>query len=89
MDSYENPAPAPPFVTYQYGYGGDIMADNINYVSKPTMQIELCTFKKDLASEKLLEDAFKSASLTYRKTEARIPGQKTYQVIYEIQLIGG
>lgn len=84
-----NPAPPPPFITYQFAYDGDMIADNHNYVEIGNYQIELYTVIKDLAREKLVQDKLKELRIPYRKTEARIESEKLRQVIYEIQLIGG
>jgi hypothetical protein len=85
----EHPAPAPPFITYQFAYSGDLMADNYNYVDISNFQIELYTAKKDLVREKLVQDKLKELNLPYYKMEAWLADEKLRQVIYEIQLIGG
>lgn len=85
----ENPAPPPPFITYQFAYSSDLMADNHNYVDIGNFQIELYTLKKDLAVEKLIQDKLKELRLPYNKTEAWLDEEKLCQVIYEVQLIGG
>ncbi|WP_419877728.1 hypothetical protein [Brevibacillus centrosporus] len=84
-----DPAPPPPFITYQFSYSSDLMADNHNYVSIENFQIELYTVKKDLASEKLVQDKLKELQVPYRKTAAWLDDEKLWQIIYEVQLIGG
>jgi len=79
---------APPFITYQFAYSGDLMADNHNYLEISNFQVELYTVKKDLASEKKVQDALKVAELPYSKTETWIDEEKMFQILYEIQLIG-
>lgn len=79
---------SPPFITYQFAYSSDVMADNQNYVEVSNFQIELYTDKKDLAAEKKVQDKLKELGLPYSKTEAWIDEEKLFQVIYEIQLIG-
>lgn len=86
-DTKQNPAPAPPFITYQFSSNSDLFADNHNYVEIGNFQVELYTVKKDLAREKLLQDKLKELRIPYSKTETRIPEEKMYQVVYEIQLI--
>jgi hypothetical protein len=83
----QNPAPAPPFITYQFAYSGDMIADNHNYVGIGNYQVELYTVKKDLAKEKLVEDKLKELRLPYTKVEAWLNDEKLRQIIYEIQLI--
>ena len=72
---------------YLYSYSNDLIADNHNYKEISYFQIELYTTKKDLASEKLVEDKLKEIELPYSKIETWIDSEKLYQVIYEIQLI--
>lgn len=84
-----NPAPPPPFITYQFAYDGDKIADNHNYVEIGNYQIELYTVNKDLAREKLIQDKLKELRIPYSKSEAWLESEKLRQVIYEIQLIGG
>ena len=85
----ELPAPDPPFLIYQFAYSGDLMADNRNYLEISNFQVELYTDIKDLAAEKLVQDALASAELPYSKTEIKLDDESMYQIIYEIQLIGG
>lgn len=85
----ESPAPAPPFITYQYAYSSDFMADNHNFVDIGNYQVELYTVIKDQAREKLVQDKLKELRLPYSKVEAWQNDEKLFQVIYEIQLVGG
>lgn len=80
---------SPPFITYQFAYNKDLMADNINYAEIANFQVELYTTKKDLASEKNVQDALKGSELPYSKIETWIDEEKMFQILYEIQLIGG
>lgn len=86
--SFSSPV-SPPFITYQFAYSSDVMADNQNYVEISNFQIELYTAKKDLAAEKVVQDKLKELGLPYSKVEAWLDDEKLFQVIYEIQLIGG
>lgn len=87
-DTPQNPAPAPPFITYQFAYSNDLMADNQNYVEISNFQVELYTDKKDLVAEKKVQDKFKELSLPYSKSETYLDSEKLFQVVYQIQLIG-
>ncbi|GIO63578.1 hypothetical protein [Paenibacillus cineris] len=78
-----------PFITYQFAYSNDMMADNMNYLDIGNFQVELYTIKKDLASEKLVKDKLKELELPYSMTEAWLDDEKLYQIIYEVQLLGG
>jgi len=88
VDTPQNPAPSPPFITYQFAYSSDMVADNQNYVEVSNFQIELYTSEKDLTAERKVQDKLKELGLPYSKTEAWIEEEKLFQVIYEIQLIG-
>jgi hypothetical protein len=88
VDTPQSPAPSPPFITYREAYSSDLMADNINYVEIPNIQVELYTDEKNLAAETAVQNKLKELGLPYAKTEAYIEDEKLFQVIYEIQLIG-
>lgn len=79
--------PAPPYLVYLYSYSNDLIADNKNVMDVGIYQIELYTNKKDLASEKLVEDKLKEIELPYRKFEVWINEEKLYQIMYEVTLI--
>ncbi|MGG1673320.1 hypothetical protein ACIFOE_22315 [Paenibacillus sp. NRS-1783] len=84
----QNPAPAPPFITYQFAYSSDVMADNQNYLEVSNYQVELYTTKKDLAAEKKVQDKFKELGIPFSKLESWLDDEKLFQILYEIQLIG-
>lgn len=88
-DTPENPAPPPPFITYQFAYSGDLVADGENYLEISNFQVELYTAKKDPASETAMQNLLKSLHLPYRKIEAWLEEENLRQVVYEVQLIGG
>lgn len=89
LDTPKNPAPPPPFITYQFVNDSDLKADNQNYVDISNFQIELYANKKDPTKEKLVQDKLKELRLPYSKIEARIDSENLWQVIYTVQLIGG
>jgi hypothetical protein len=86
--SFSSPV-TPPFITYQFAHNSDLIADNINYVSIENFQVELYTTKKDLAAEQKVQDKLKELGLPYRKFETYLDEEKVYQILYEVQLIGG
>lgn len=86
--SFAEPTPAP-YLIYQFAYSNDLMADSHNYLEIGNYQIELYTDHKDLAAEKLVQDKLKELKLPYMKVETYLESEKLYQIIYEIQLIGG
>src|SRR5690606_9161541 len=85
--SFTSPV-SPPFITYQFAYSNDFMADNINYFEISNFQVELYTSKKDLSAEQKVQDKLKELGLPYSKIEAFLEDEKLYQVIYEVQLVG-
>ncbi|WP_027410368.1 hypothetical protein [Anoxybacteroides tepidamans] len=86
--SFTDPV-TPPFITYQFVNSNDLIADNTNYVSIENFQVELYTAKKDLTTEQKIQDKLKELGLPYRKFEAYIDEEKLYQIVYEIQILGG
>jgi len=85
VNTPENPAPPPPFITYRFSHSNDLKADNQNYAEISNFQIELYTASKDIAKEVAVQNLLKSLRLPYRKVEARL--EKMRQVVYEVQLI--
>ncbi len=86
--SFTNPV-TPPFITYQFAYSNDMMADNINYVAIDDFQVELYTKKKDPVAEQKVQDKLKELGLPYRKFETFIDTENLFQILYEIQILGG
>ena len=82
-------APAPPFITYRFIDSADVMADGRNYVEISDFAVELYTDTKDQVAEAAVQAKLKELGLPYVKSEAWIDSEKLFQVIYEIQLIGG
>lgn len=87
IDTPTKPHPLPPYLVYLYSYSNDLIADNHNYKSIDNFQIELYTDKKDLSSEKLVEDKLKELRLPYLKLEEYIEEEKVFQILYEVQLL--
>ncbi len=80
---------SPPYLIYQFAYNNDFMADSQNYLEISNFQVELYTDTKDLAAEKAVQDKLQELKLPYFKIETYLDSERLYQVIYEIQLIGG
>lgn len=78
-----------PYLIYLFAYSSDMIADNHNYLDIGNFQVELYTAKKDVAAEKLVQDKLKELEMPYTKTETQIEEEKVFQIIYEVQLIGG
>ena len=76
--------PSPPYIVYLFSYNTNFGADNKVYEAGKNFQVELYTKTKDLASEKLIEDALNGADVYWEKTETYIESEGLYQVLYEI-----
>ena len=76
--------PSPPYMVYLFSYNTNFGADNKVYDAAKNFQVELYTKTKDLASEKLIEDALNGADVYWEKTETYIESEGLYQVLYEI-----
>jgi len=76
--------PSPPYIVYLFSYSSNFGADNKVYDAAKNFQVELYTKTKDLASEKLIEDALNGADVYWEKTETYIESEGLYQVFYEI-----
>lgn len=76
--------PTPPYIVYLFAYSDNFGADNKVYSEEDNYQVELYSTKKDLASEKKIEDLFDSNDIYYEKTETYIDSEGLYQVLYEI-----
>ena len=76
--------PSPPYIVYLFSYSSNFGADNKVYEAGKNFQVELYTKTKDLASEKLIEDALNGADVYWEKTETYIDSEGLYQVLYEI-----
>lgn len=87
-NSFTNPV-TPPFITYHFTFNSDLIADNQNYVDIENFQVELYTSKKDLTAEKAVQDKLKELGLPYQKFETFIDSEQLYQIVYEIQILGG
>lgn len=76
--------PNPPYIVYLFSYNSNFGADNKVYDAQKNFQVELYAKAKDLASEKLIEDALNGADVYWEKTEMYIDSEGLYQVLYEI-----
>lgn len=78
-----------PYMVYLFSYSSDLIADNHNYKEISNFNLELYTDIKDLAAEKKVEDKLKELELPYYKSETWIESEKVFQILYEVQIIGG
>jgi hypothetical protein len=79
----------PPFIVYYYVSSADVAADNSNYLAVDGYNIELYTDAKDLAAEAAVEAQLKALGLVWRKSEFYIDTENMFEVLYQVELIGG
>lgn len=82
-----SPAPSPPFITYLEFDSSNFHADNKTYKQIRNINIELYTNKKDLESEKKIEDLLDANDIPYETSSAYIKEQDLFQKTYEIGVI--
>ncbi len=80
-------APQLPFLVYRFDGSDDLMADNHNYAEISDITIELYSNKKDLASEKLVQDKLKELRLPYVKHEVWIDTEELFMTLYEVTIL--
>lgn len=76
--------PTPPYVIYLTTDSDNLGADNMVYSKLNIYHVELYSKKKDLETEKLIEDLFDANDIYYESSELYISSEGLYQVIYEI-----
>lgn len=82
----DDTAKVPPFICFYYPASEDFIADNINYVKKESVYIELYTAEKDLEAEQRLEAVFRENELAYSRTETYIDSEKLYLELYTMEV---
>lgn len=87
-DSFpDNVAPSAPYIVFNYPNNNDFGADNTNYVSIDTLNIELYTPNKDFALEQEVEAVLNQNGFFYEKTESYIRQENLFQISYVTQVI--
>lgn len=82
----DNPPPVPPFICFRYN-NVSFFADNINYLNKAHITVELYTDNKDYTNTAALEAAFSNAGLTYISSEDFNADEELYVTTYEMEAI--
>lgn len=82
----ENEAPGLPFICYLANDSNNMFADNIAYIKKSEVDIELYSRFKDMASEKAIEDKLDELMLPFTKNEIYINEEKCYQIVYTVEV---
>ena len=76
-----------PFVYDSFPNNDDFGADNTNYVSIDTLNIELYESTKDFALEQTIEAVLNENGFFYDKTETYIRQENLFQISYVTQVI--
>ena len=85
--SHFTQTPNPPYVVYYYPSENDVHADNINFVNKRQLFIELFTKSKNITAESAIETKLKEAGLSWYKQTDFLNDEKLYQTTYEMEVI--
>lgn len=85
--SHFSQTPNPPYVVYYFPSENDIYADDVNFVNRRQLFIELFTTSKDVASGSTIEGKLKEAGLSWYKQTDFLNDEKLYQTTYELEVI--
>jgi hypothetical protein len=77
---------APPFICFFYEYD-DIHADNINYVGRVVLHIELYTDNKDFGLESNIETTLKQGGFSFSKEATYIDSERMWQTTYTMEVL--
>ena len=83
----EGKAPPLPYVVFRLPNSNNFAADGNVYKAVTALYIELYTEKKDLATEKKLEDVLNNKIGFYNKLETLVISEKMYQIIYSTEVL--
>ena len=86
-DFFQGKVPDPPYIVFNYPQNNDFGADNINYVSIDTLNIELYTRYKQFDKELQVEAVLEQNGIFYEKTETYIRNENLFQISYVCQVI--
>lgn len=73
-----------PFVVYRESGIDKVDADNFNYFTIKRFEIDLCTEKKDVVLEAMLETLLNENEIPFGKDSNWIPSERMYQITYNI-----
>lgn len=77
---------APPFICFFYDYR-DIHADDINYVGRVTLNIELYTDTKDFNLESTIETTLTQGGFSFAKEASYIDSERMWQTAYTMEVL--
>lgn len=77
----------PPFICFYYSDNDDFLADNTNYQTIATLNIEFYSDQKDFTTEATIEAALNSAGLVFAKSETYIDSERMHETIYTTEVV--
>lgn len=80
-------APQLPYIVFYYPNNDDFSADNINYVPKVNINIELYSENKDFETESSVEAVLNQYGFYFEKSEYYLQTEQMYEVLYQIQTL--
>jgi len=78
-----------PYIVYYELASDDTFADNVNFVERSLVNIELYIAKKDTAStsvENQIKTFLKNNEITYSTTEIYLGDEKCVEILFEIRI---
>lgn len=83
----EKAAPSLPYVIFYYPNNDDLKADNSNYQTIVSLNIELYTANKDFTNEATVESVLNAYGLVFEKSETYLSSEKMYEVLYQTSAV--
>lgn len=83
----EDTGQAPPFICFYYTDNDDFLADNTNYQTIVTLNVEFYSDQKDFTTEATIEAALTGAGLVFAKDETFIDSEKMHETIYTMEVV--
>ena len=83
----EDTGQAPPFICFYYTDNDDFLADNTNYQTIVTLNVEFYSDQKDFTTEATIEAALTCAGLVFAKDETFIDSEKMHETIYTMEVV--
>lgn len=77
----------PPFVSFLFTTSSDVYADDLNFVDKRTLVIELYTAEKDFALENTVREVLNSHNQTFTMDSAHLDSEQMFVTTYTTEVV--
>lgn len=77
----------PPFVAFLFTDNNDVFADDLNYIDKRTLVIELYTDEKDFTLEEAVRGVLNAHNQTFTQASARIDSEQMFVTTFTTEVI--